>query len=104
VSARTPNPWAGPRKRPHVDLDTYDQRADEPISQYVQGRPLTLQNAQEAREAYEDCRDVALSLRSQRDALADALRYIVEWNDTTWDAEEARDKARAALALVKERE
>lgn len=40
------------------------------------------------------------SLIAQRDALRDALRYIVEWNDTTWNAETARDKARAALAAI----
>lgn len=85
VSARTPNPWAGPRARPHIDLDSYDQRADEPISQYVQGRQFTLQNAQEAREAYEDCRDVALALRKQHDTLRASLDEARELLQTWYD-------------------
>ena len=119
-AARTPNPWAGPRARPHVDLDTYDQRADDPISQYVQGRPLTIQNAQEAREAYEDCRNVALALRKQRDtltadnaALREALMGLTIWFSPIYGAMTNREllvagclndlqasiaKARAALA------
>ena len=47
----------------------------------------------------EDCRNL-LALISERDAMRDALRYIIEWNDGEWNAETARDKARAALALA----
>ena len=40
------------------------------------------------------------TLTAQRDAMREALRYIIEWNDGEWNAETARDKARAALALA----
>ena len=64
-----------------------------------------------ARTPLEDCRrsrkidaeynrTVIANLVSQRDAMRDALRYIIEWNDGEWNAETARDKARAALAIV----
>ena len=49
---------------------------------------------------YQTLVEHAVTLTAQRDALRDALRYIIEWNDGEWNAETARDKARAALAIV----
>ena len=49
--------------------------------------------------SYQTLVEHAVTLTAQRDAMAEALRYIIEWNDSEWNAETARNKALAALSL-----
>jgi len=65
----------------------------------MQGRDIPLQMLQSARDEAESYRERMIALAAQRDAMAEALRYILEWNDSEWNAETARNKALAALSL-----
>lgn len=76
------------RERFEIALMVVDQHAE--VVEFV-GDPDGMQTVA-------DALGDAIDLLKQRDDLLEALRYIVDWNATDWDAEKARDMARAAIA------
>ena len=91
----------------------YDQRADEPVSQWVQGHPSNLLMLQDARAAYEDAREAGLALLAENTKLRAALESLASWFRTVPgamtagelllsgcpnDLQSSLDAARAALA------